>query len=498
MAITSPFTITYGDYEVGGSTGYQLSGPYVIDKDYVQFRLVFDVMVVAESFADLHTKSDYLEEGFRSRLTAGQKVIIDLDGHGWEYTVGGNLLQVRASIAKAGNPDTDRGFSRSYTVSISGELPADQGQDGGLRSVEVSVLLSAARRKTVTMRGIYTATEAGTALQRYSLTFDSKASAYLTLIDPTATWEIVDESYSLDREQGAFEPEAHLCSFSRQYAEVIFEQSPGVLSDNAIRDHRVTFTDTITLPGDGGENIVRLQRVSASFDCSVVADLTDNLPLIWTGKIKPLLIETFREQFSPVVYGVENVRCAYDETSNRISAAIGFVYQPAGGQDLVEYSESVTYREQRNLDYTPVHESDELAFYVDPGWTTLERIWTRTMVRVGEESPEARIAGGGSGTSRSKSMAFSQKVGGISGPDSRTNAVVVRGGSGGGATAFSSSSDGWNTISNTSQMSPTFIGLPGEEQLRLSTVTETIVERYHRQPGSSSSPGLPRWRGGTP
>ena len=122
MAVTNPFSIKYGSRTVGGATAYQLLGPYVIDKSYDAIRLVFDVFITADTAATIQSLSDDLETDFRTRLTAGDTLVIDTGaGTVWTYTVGQTILKVRASLAKAGNPDTDKGFSRAYTVSIEGE-----------------------------------------------------------------------------------------------------------------------------------------------------------------------------------------------------------------------------------------------------------------------------------------------------------------------------------------------------------------------------------------
>jgi hypothetical protein len=162
MAITNPFSITYGSRQVGGSTDYQLHGPYVLDKSFDRLRLVFDVVVVAVSFADLQSKSDTLETDFRLR---DQSLTIDLDGSTWTFTRGTHILAVTSSIVKSGNPDTDKGYSRAYTITIEAELPADDEQ--GLRDVEVLVDVDASRRKTVTMRGTYTALSGTDAVAQY-------------------------------------------------------------------------------------------------------------------------------------------------------------------------------------------------------------------------------------------------------------------------------------------------------------------------------------------
>jgi len=441
VPITNPFAITYKGREVGGSTDYQLLGPYVIEKSYQTLRLVFDVVVVGTSYADLQAKSDVLETAFRRRLSAGETLLIDIGGTVWTYTMGSTLLKAAASITKTGNQETDRGYSRSYTCTIEAELPAND--DGGLRDVEVLVDYSASRQRTVTMRGVYTATSAGHAVARYQAAFPGEASAYLSMIDVDAAWELVDENYSLDRERasGGSTPSPHLCAFTRQYVELLAEQSQGTTDDAQIRDHRVTFTDLSQHPGDSQENIHRLRRVVGTYECGVNIEQTTDLQSVFRDKILEHVKELFRDTFDPQVFGIEEQRVSYDETTKRLSASLQFVYQKSGGSPVVEASYATAYREARTIDYTPTHVRDELAAYVDVGWAVVERVQTMTAIIIGESGPVLRIA----------------------------NSSVQP--------------EGWNLVANTSQATPQWIGDPESgEQVRVTILTETIVSRFSRKP----------------
>lgn len=477
MSITNPLSITFGDQEVGGATAYQIHGPHSIDKSYGALRLSFDVIVIGESFEDLQERSTTIESAFRRRLTNGETLVIDADGTAVTYTAGSTLLGVTSALAKAANPATDRGFSRAYTVTIEGQLPADATEDGGLRDIEVQTSFSPSRQKTVTMRGVYTATAAGTALERYTDAFDAKATGYLTLIDSSATWELVGETYSLDRavDDGG-EPIPDLLNFTRQYVQLLVNQSSDSLDDTEIRDHRITFSDVSSYPGDGAENLTRLQRVNAVFDCGVDIDETTDLQTVFTEKVKPYLISLFSTEFSPQAFGIEEERPSYDESGKRMSVAMVFVYQPTGADLLVEVSQSVTIRETRTIDYTPVHKGGELDSYADLGWATKERIWTRTAVSVGATPPAERLTGasGRGAASVSRSSAFNGEIGGMEGPDARGGGSVS--GIGDAITA------GWNVVASTSQVTPSWIGKPGTQQLLLSTLNESVIERYHQAP----------------
>ena len=188
MAITNPISITYGSQEIGGASAtYQIVGPYIIDKSYDAIRIVVDVVVVAASFAGLQSAAETLEDEFRKRLTDDDTLVINVSGNSWTYTVGQDILKVRSSIAKSGNPEIDRGYSRGYTITIEGELPADDSNDSGLRDIEVLTDFTPSRQEIVTFRGAYTATTSGDAKTRYEADADDTCESYLDVINSAAT-----------------------------------------------------------------------------------------------------------------------------------------------------------------------------------------------------------------------------------------------------------------------------------------------------------------------
>ena len=479
MAVNNPFEITYGTTTVGGgSSTYQLVGPYVIDKSYDAIRLVFDVIVVADSFSGLQSAAESIEDTFRERLTDGDTLKISLSGNAWTYTVGRTILKVRASITKSGNPETDRGYSRAYTVSIEGEMPADASIDAGLRDIEVLIDFEASRRKIVTMRGAYTASTAGDAKANYDSKGDGVATDYLDVIDSSATFELVDETFTLDREGSAGTPAPHVLNFTRQYAEIIAAQTAGSLDDPQIRDHRITFTDLGQYPGDsiagtgaGGDSADRLKRVVASYDCAVDVDETTNLAGVYKDKIKDHVRALFVQNFEPAQFGVEEERVSYDTTANRISASLQFIYQRAGGEALVEVSQSVAYRESRQIDYTPTHEDDEFAADADVGFATLERVWNRTAIGIGSETPKLRIR---ERANPSGPIGRFPAIAGIASPDNEDTTKIKK--------------EGWNVVASTSQVDQKYLGDPqGEERIEVSVLNETVVERFHSKPGNRTS-----------
>ena len=457
MATTlNPFSITYGTLTVGGaSTTLHLNGPYVIDRSFPKLRLVFDVVVVATSQEQLQTLATSVETEFTKR---DKSVTIDIGGDNpWVYTFGSGILNTTASCTKSGNRDTDHGFSRAYTCVVEGSMPA--ADQVGLSDVEVNVDISPSRQKTVTMKGSYTALAGDSAIQTYQSEFDGRASALLTSIDSTATWELVSESSSQDRNN-------HTAAFVRQYLELLAEQSAGLLDDPQIRDHRVAFTDLSQYPGDSQQNVQRFRRVNATYDCAVDIDQTTDLDTVFANKVMPHLIALFVANFNPRVYGVEERSIGFDRTGSRISCSVRFIYQKGdSSEDLVQVAESVTLRDTRTIDYTPVHDGGELSAYADTGWIVRERTYQRNALALGS-IPSG--SGSRSGVGRTD---------------------------GGGGDAVGS---GWNTIQATQQSSVQWIGDPEFGQIQVFTLDETVVQRFSETPRGSGGGGGGGWLGSRP
>lgn len=477
MAVNNPFSITTGGITLGGTSDiYQLNGPYVVQRSYTAIRLVFEVVVVATSYDDLYLRSSALEGAWSRRLNDGEAVTITVDGSTWTYTQGDTLLDATLEINKTGNPDTDYGYARAYTLTMDGKLPADE--DGGLQEIEVLVSYTPSRQRTVSVRGSYTAVNGVDAYAIYSSSADADILPYLTFVDSSAAWELVEETYRLDRHtDGDGDPNANMVVFTRDYSELLFAQSlTGSSKDDAkIRDHRITFTDLSTHPGDAGEDVYRLRRVVGTFDCSIDVTQTisgEEIQTVWRDQAEPLLKETFEREFSPQVFAVEETRAGYDVTSSRLSGTIQFLYQSSEGSNVVEVAQSIGYREARSPDYTPVHDQSELAFEVDVGWMTLERVWIRTVVAVGDLFPTTRIAPSGSGNGLSS-----------------FGSDLFRGFGGSSRGESSLKESGWNIISNDSQVSEQWVGDPRHTQMKLTTLSETVVQRYNTKPSGGSSTG---------
>jgi len=502
MPVTNPFSITYKGFKVGGDTDYQILGPYIIDKNYSQIRLVFDVIFASDSYVQLKTRSDAVETAFDRRLEYGEELVIDIDGSPWTYKEGETILRAMASVVKSGNSDTDRAYSRAYTVTVSGELPADAAVDDGLRDLEVHVQYQSNRQKIVTFRGVYTPIGTTSSLAQYRATFDAKASSYLTFVDSGAYWELNDETTQLDRYTDEGDPRPATTTFTRQYNQILFPQSLSVWNDTELKDHTVSFSQDLAYAGDTRENVFKLERAQATFDAGLDIDETTDLQGVFESKIKPFLVQNFVSMFPNRVYAVDNQRISYDETKKRLNVSMSFIYQPIGGDEYVEIQESMQYRENRQIDYTPVHSGGPLDYYADEGFATLERVWTRIAVMIDDNASNSAMLSTGQGSAGADTAS---EIAGVKPPAQRMLSLGAGAGQGGGtigsggpgSNAGSGVSAGWNVISSSSKGVPSYIGHPDLGQLRTFTVTDIITERFHNEPGGGGGSGFPGWRGGS-
>ena len=448
MAVNNPFKITYGSRAVGGdSDDYQLHGPYVLEKTFDTIRVVFDVVVVAETRTEFQNFCDNIETDFRKR---DQTLKIDLDAIDdeggaslWTYTPGSNILNTTSTVTKSGNPQTDRGLSRAYTVVIEGGLPADDASPvTGLREIAWHIAYESGRQKIVSCQGVYTASEtpAQTARQNYQHAngADAEATTFLAALDGSATFELVSEEFTEDRNN-------HEVTFQRQYVELLANQTKTDLDNTSIRDHQMVFTDLSQHPGDSTLLADRLRRVVANYDCAVDIDQTTDLKAVFDDEVMPHIKQFFDTTFAPSDFCVEDRRASYNETTKRLSVAIQFLYRRAGAEPWVEATESAGFRETRTIDYTPVHGKDELGMFADPGWIVLEYVVSRTFVMVGQGVPTRRVSA--SRVSRS----------------------------------------GWNLIANDSRVSPRIVGDGDHEQIELTVVNETLVYRFNNRPSAGTS-----------
>jgi hypothetical protein len=460
MADPSAFSISYGSLTIGGSTGLILHGPYTISRSNAQITVGATFIVTASSHEGLASQCLQVEGDLSKR---DQNLVIRLGSSTMTYTHGTSILNSRATVSKSGDEMTDRGFSRAYSVTIEGDLPATDQQ--GLRDLRVSIQHAASGQRTVTMSGTYTGEGGTKASARYAAAFDSRAQTVLSGLSGGGTYELVSESVESDRND-------HLAQFSRTYVELLANQSTS-LDDEDIADHRISMQLTSNHPGDGIEEIARMRRASLTYSCSVKKG--KEAGQLWRSKIRSRMLSEFRSEFSPQVFAVEQEDVEVEPTTNKMTARLVVLFQPQGGSKIVEAMLDVEYRESRHIDYTPVHGKGEFQAFADPGWATRERIWNRVVMAVGDQAPNKRV---GENASGELVKPWTDRLGDDTGPDARHDGSVK--------------ADGWNLVSNQSRVTPMFVGdAELGEQVRYTILHETIVERWHQKVEGGGGPITP-------
>lgn len=479
-AIPAPFKITYGSQAVGGGSGvFQIEDEYEFHKSYEGLDLQFVVTVVATSLADLDNQSNTLEEAFRDRdktLKIDLSNILDADGASTQtYTWGiggavgsGGFMNSRSTCDKIGAGDM--GFSRSYAIHITGELPA-QDVDGsslftGLQDIGYQLAYEPGGQKRLTITGIYTATPAQTSPSRdakgarenyenATTGADVEVAAYFTNSFPTESWELISEDPGEDRVN-------HLSNWTRVYVELLDDQTAGTRDDADIRDHTFTMDEVIEQPGDSAENVDRLREVEIFYECAIVLSQNVTLKNTFENKIRPHIIQTFRDTFQPAVIAVARRRVNYDRTRQRLSCSMTIVYRKGGSDKTVEIQTSVRITDTHHHKLTPTHERNPFSFNVDTGWTDRVRETTKLFVVVGEEGSEGRVGGKGGG--------------------------IVGGGWGtGSGPSTAGAGSGWIEIFNTRSAEPVHVGMPSEANFLITKITETTVDQYFESPGRGGS-----------
>lgn len=467
MVVTNTFAITYNGVTAGGSSAtYQLLGPYTIERNYERIRLSYDVLVVATTQDQLRTLSEDLETALAERDAMFR---ITIAGTNWTFEPGVDVLNVVASIAKSGSPETDKSHSRSYTVNI--EATTVETANEGLREISTVVNVDASGRSMVTFSGIYTAEDGVTASENYLDRADAVCAEWInTLRGGEDSYEMIDETFTPDRNN-------HICQWQRQYRQIVYNQSGGTIDDPRVKDHRVAFTDRWSQPGDSVEGVSRLRRVDASFDCAVV--IAEGSPDdLWDSVVRQFLLDEFTAAFSPSEFAIEESSASFDRTASRLMATMRIVYRPSSGTTVVEVAQSLTYRESRTIDYTPIHSARETDMYADAGWATIERVWLRSVQSVGDDYPRRRLfVEPGGRISSTGAGPFSGQIAGVAGPDQGSGVrLVVK--------------EGWNIVSSQSQVTEQYMGHPEYgQQFKVTTLNETVIERFNTAPQGGTTGG---------
>jgi hypothetical protein len=196
------YAISYGTFNVGGSTARQIDGEVrrTLDNNFETTVVEFDFITTAATDAAFSTECLACENAFRVPrqdfvFTQASQTIESLkqsDNTG---------LDCNPTISKAGDP-ADTGRSIKYHVRLEFGRPADNMTEAsipkGLRYDTITVSYSPSRQRTVTIEGIFTAYSGTGAYERYLANISTYATAALASIDTAGgfsgvNWEKINE-----------------------------------------------------------------------------------------------------------------------------------------------------------------------------------------------------------------------------------------------------------------------------------------------------------------
>ncbi len=282
MALTREMAITYGAQAVPGTVGnstLHLTGIHKLRKGPEDAECVFRFVVDAPTEADLATDCAALEVTFTTRrskldvtLNANQSFLLDdADNSGFDVT---------PEISKPGEEDPrfDTNTSRLYEVRVTAGVPAVTADADGLREFEYDVVHTPSRRGSLTVRGVYTATEGGSqAAAVYLAAIDARITTITTALSWTS--HLVSESYTPDNKD-------QVVRFERIYKEIRFNQDASALNNAAIVDPAmvVKLVDT----GTESDPAARpLKQVTCEYTTGVDRDQETDLQALFDGTILP-------------------------------------------------------------------------------------------------------------------------------------------------------------------------------------------------------------------
>jgi hypothetical protein len=235
-------SISYGGVLIGGAADntYHLDGVHRLTRAFNQASVEFECTVVGTSEADFASKCTALEVAFTDPDHA---LIVSLGSQALLAFAAAPKDWCRPSIVKRGDP-TDSGRSRTYSLRVDVDPAATMLSPSGLREATVDVAYSPARRRTVTVAGLWTAIDGDGSRDAYEAGIASYASTQLAALTGGGTFELIEEpTTAVDRPD-------HLISFRRVYQERLWEENGAALDDPDIIRQSAIFRRRRTAPGD--------------------------------------------------------------------------------------------------------------------------------------------------------------------------------------------------------------------------------------------------------
>jgi hypothetical protein len=392
--ITRELTITYGGYAVGGAqTSRVLRDFHLIEQDYEIAGVEFRVTLIQSSAAALKSAIDEIEAAFRlpfQDLTVTQEGQT-LKSFSHASSTGFNS---KPRITKRGEP-TDTGRSRTYSIRIDFELPANNSGSSSRRvtKTQINVAYSPARRRTVTISSEYTANGSTSARDQFIAQVTTYAAAVLTGLG--GTYKVLEWPTTTSDDDNK------VLKWNIIYEEIIFT---GVGSSNAnIRKEVLRIARDKVGPGDTpqGGTVKRLVTLNVEYDCYLDATASTDLRGLYTS-IRASIVAQVLATLQGGTLAVVEERPNFDYTDNHLSVSMTVMGATTNG--IIECSITTETDFQYGIVQVNAWAGDPKARYLYQGPTT-EKMTVTTVQKVlgpvgfgvGRTSTNAFAAGSGLG-----------------------------------------------------------------------------------------------------
>ncbi len=498
--VSRELSITYAGYKVGGDqTARILRDWHMVEQSYETATVEYRFTLVQATAALLAAAISEVEAIFR---TPQQALTIMQDSQTFKSFSHTNSTGFDGlpTITKRGEP-TDTGRSRTYTVRIEFQLPADTSGSGYRRITKtaVNVAYSPARRRTLTISGQYTASGSTAARDVYEGAIAGYAASVQSALG--GTWKLLEEPTTSSNDSDK------VIDFTILYEEIIFT---GVGASNVnIRKEAMTIGRNKVGPGDSpdGGPAKRFVTLNVNYECWLDNTASTNLRGLYTS-IRPLILSQVRATLEGGAIAVMDENPTFDPVENKLN--VSMVCFGASGSNIIENKVTTENHIEHGLVQVPAWAGDPLARYIFPGPRTERKTVTiqqRVFGRAGNGGGGAGPAGGGNGpggvglnaqlVGAGVGVAAGFNIGGQSFPifggpmtgaqqTALVNAVMRDdfgqggggGGGGGGGPAAQVGGDTWIPISNTHTKTPLRLGIEPDtfdvEDVTIVTVVEKV------------------------
>lgn len=366
-------SITYNGFTIGSSSSTIRDGKFRLSHSYRRFTMDVDFVVTGTTDADFVTNTKAAEDALevdskRLTITIGASTYRDYD------PATGTGFRARTSLTKTGdNVDTDR--SRLYSWAISIDLPADSTDDGFRQEASWGLTFTPTCRMRLNFSGTYTAGDGVTATAKYNdatTGADAWISTIFTQLNTDFTGVTITEA--------DFEPisevvdgndENDSVSFRREYIQVLFPDATwtsGTPNNNtSIKNANVSFTRVSN--HRHGNNQKGSITLNISYSCDVDTKQTgySGLAALYTGTIKPWILEQAKTRWSGSFASIESESPVINVTNNTISASLT-VFVFAGNANKLREDVTIVITQDPRKSYTDIWDGKDYTYSVhSPG-----------------------------------------------------------------------------------------------------------------------------------